>query len=232
MMVELGRTKAHVVGEGGTTVILMHGFGAPGTDLVPLAQEMRVPDGVRFVFPEAPLTLPPEMGSGRAWWMIDMERLARAQLTGEPRDMTGDVPEGLADARARIIELCEVLESEHGMVREKLVLGGFSQGAMLACDVALRTEQALGGLALMSSTYLARREWAPRMPARAGLPTLMSHGRQDPLLDFSFAEMLRDALVTAGLELTWVPFDGGHGIAPQVLRSLEALIEEVHATQL
>lgn len=227
--IELGKLRARVVGEGGdTTVVLMHGFGAPGTDLVGLADDLQVPAGVRFVFPEAPLSLPPELGAGRAWWMIDMERLAMAQLTGVPRDMTREVPEGLAEARALVVDLLDVLEKDHGMTREKLLLGGFSQGAMLACDVALRTEQPLGGLALMSSTYLAEHEWAPLMSKRAELSVLMSHGRQDPLLDFSFAERLRDALVSAGLEMTWVPFDGGHGIAPSVLRCLEALVEEVH----
>ncbi|MEC7348151.1 MAG: hypothetical protein VYB60_04695, partial [SAR324 cluster bacterium] len=72
-------------------VILCHGFGAPGEDLVPLGQWMgdQYPElgkRVRFVFPEAPLSLA-QMGmpGGRAWWMIDTEALQLSIESGDPR---------------------------------------------------------------------------------------------------------------------------------------------------
>src|SRR2546430_11886557 len=52
---------------GGTAVIVLHGWGAPGDDLVPIAEVLKRP-GARFFVPAAPL---PEMGDGRAWWPID-----------------------------------------------------------------------------------------------------------------------------------------------------------------
>jgi phospholipase/carboxylesterase len=211
-------------GGDGLTVVLMHGFGAPGTDLVPLAGELDAPHGTRFVFPEAPLSLPPELGAGRAWWMIDMMRLQLAMMTGQTRDLTRDVPEGLAAAREAIVELLDVLVKDHGVRREDLVLGGFSQGAMLACDVALRTSEPLAALVLMSGTLLAEEEWRPLMPKRAGLRVLQSHGRADPLLPFDIATLLRDALNDAGLPVRFVPFEGGHGIAPVVLDKLGELL--------
>ena len=59
---------AMVAGSGtGPIVVLVHGFGAPGDDLVPLADEISAPAGTRFVFPAAPLSLGPD---SRAWWMI------------------------------------------------------------------------------------------------------------------------------------------------------------------
>ena len=70
-------------GGNGPLVVLMHGFGAPGTDLVPLARVLDVPREVRFAFPEAPLDLGPEAMNGRAWWRIDMARMQRAMMTGE-----------------------------------------------------------------------------------------------------------------------------------------------------
>ena len=212
----------------GPMVVLMHGFGASGTDLVPLAGELEVAPGTRFAFPEAPILLPAELGGGvgRAWWMIDVMRLQMAMMLGQERDLTSEVPEGLAAARQLVEAMLAELVDRHQVDRTRLVLGGFSQGAMLACDVTLRSSEPLAGLVVMSGTYLAADEWTPLMDAREGLPVLQSHGRQDPLLPFSMAEKLRDALVGAGLGLTWVPFDGGHGIGVEVLDQLSGFLAD------
>ena len=53
----------------GPLVILLHGFGAPGDDLVALWRYLKVPDDVRFMFTAAPLELDMGLGSSRAWWM-------------------------------------------------------------------------------------------------------------------------------------------------------------------
>ena len=213
----------------GLDVVLMHGFGASGSDLVSLADAVDAPEGTRFFFPEAPLQLPPELGAGdgRAWWMIDLERIQRAVMRGDPRDMTQHFPPGLAPARELLLGTLDALVADHGVRRERLVLGGFSQGAMLACDVALRTEDALAGLVLMSGTYLSEAEWQPRMAKRRGLPVLQSHGTTDPLLSFAIAERLRDALTESGLPTEFVPFHGGHGIAPNVIDRLGAFLGEL-----
>lgn len=213
--------------EGGGTgplVVLLHGFGAPGTDLVPLYRELRPPEGTRFAFPEAPLELDLGVGESRAWWLIDMLKLEAALVRGELRDLTRDVPEGLAEARALVTEMLDALERELGVDGSRIVLGGFSQGAMLALDVALRTGRPLAGLALMSGTLLAEDEWLPLMPKRAGLPVLQSHGRMDPLLPFSIAERLRDELTKAGLAVKFIPFNGGHEIPGGALDGLDELL--------
>ena len=212
----------------GPMVVLMHGFGAPGTDLLPLAGEIEAPAGTRFAFPEAPNLLPFDLGGGvgRAWWMIDVMRLQMAMMLGQERDLSAEVPEGLPAARALVEAMLVELVERFAVDRGKLVLGGFSQGAMLACDVTLRDRQPLAGLVLLSGTYLAADEWTPLMDQRAGLPVLQSHGRQDPLLPFSLAERLRDALAGAGLEVTWVPFDGGHGIGLEVLDQLSGFLAD------
>ena len=62
-------------------VILCHGYGASGADLVPIGEELldQIPalqDRIQFIFPEAPLSLD-QLGlpGGRAWWPIDMVKL-------------------------------------------------------------------------------------------------------------------------------------------------------------
>lgn len=223
-----GGTDGQGGGEG-PAVVLLHGFGAPGTDLVPFATEIPAPAGTRWIFPEAPRLLPPELGggAGRAWWMIDMMKLQMAMMTGQLRDLTKEEPEGMAEVNAKVNAMLDELTESLSIPEGKLVLGGFSQGAMLACDVALRSERPLAGLVLMSGTYLAEDVWTPLMERREGLPVLQSHGRQDPLLPFSLAEKLRDAFVTAGLDVTWVPFDGGHGVHPMVITAAGDLLDQV-----
>jgi phospholipase/carboxylesterase len=211
-------------GGDGPVVVLLHGFGAPGDDLVPLARFLAVPRAVRFVFPAAPRALDLGFGPGdsRAWWMIDIERIQRELASGQPRNLVREVPVGLPAARAQVIALLDDVAGKLGGGR--VVLGGFSQGAMLACDVALRTARPLAGLVLLSGTLLAEDEWVPLMPARRGLPVLESHGQLDPLLPFFVAEMLRDHLVAAGLAVEWVPFRGGHEIPAPVLDRLGAFL--------
>ena len=76
----------------------------------------------------------------------------------------------------------------------KVVLGGFSQGAMLACDTALREGPKLAGLVVLSGTLVAEAEWAALFPTLRGTPVFQSHGTFDPLLPFQAAAMLRDLI--------------------------------------
>jgi phospholipase/carboxylesterase len=234
----LGELDARIVGgtdrEGGgegPVVVLLHGFGAPGEDLVGLWRVLDVPRGTRFVFPAAPLSLGGGYGmTARAWWMIDMVALDRAVREGRSRDLSGEVPEGLAEARAKVRSLLDAVEAQ--LRPSALLLGGFSQGAMLSLDVALHDPRPLAGLALFSGTLLAESEWGPRFASRAGLPVVQSHGTHDPLLPYAMAETLRDRMSAAGLEVDFVPFRGGHEIPPGVLQRFGALAHRALAPTL
>lgn len=223
-----GDLDVHVTGgtdgRGGGTgpvVVILHGFGAPGDDLVPLWQVIDAPGTTRFVFPVAPLALPMGMfGEGRAWWMLDMERLNRDVAAGRFRDLSGDVPEGLSEARGHLLAMLDEMERKLEAPPQRTILGGFSQGAMLACDTVLRNDRPFAGLVLLSGTLLAKDEWLPLMPTRKALPVLQSHGSQDPLLPHQLAEELRDHLTQAGLIVDWISFQGGHEIPPIVLQRL------------
>jgi phospholipase/carboxylesterase len=222
-----GGTDREGAGEG-PVVILLHGFGAPGDDLVPLWRVLAVPAGTRFVFPEAPIDLGGPYAGGRAWWWIDLDERMRRQALGERRDIA-EVPEGLDTARAQVDALLDAVERELRPPPGKIVLGGFSQGAMLALDEALRSSRPFAGLVLLSGTHLAAREWEARMELRRGLPVYMSHGQSDELLPFSIAEGLRNALVAHGMLVEWVPFRGGHGIPSNVVDGVSAFLGRVLA---
>ena len=216
---KMGSLTARIVGEGaGPVVVLLHGYGAPGTDLVPLAGAVEVPVGTRFVFPEAPLTLGLGMMEGRAWWPIDVGRYERAMMTGQMDALMDEVPPRMAEAREKLVGFLNALQAD--LRNDKLILGGFS----LALDTALRTDIKLAGLCLLSSTLLAQKEWVPLMAKRAGLPTLQTHGTQDPILPFSIAEKLRDHLTAAKLQVDFRSFAGGHGIPGPALEGLTQLL--------
>jgi phospholipase/carboxylesterase len=205
-------------GGDGPLVVLLHGFGAPGDDLASLWRVIDAPAATRWAFPAAPLALEGMGYGGRAWWMVDIERLMRAGERGDRDDLAREAPAGMSEAHARVVAMLDELGTQ--LKPSKVVLGGFSQGAMLACDVALRTERTLAGVALLSGTLVAHDEWAPLAARRSGLAVFQSHGTEDPILPYAQAEKLRDMLRDAGVDVTWVPFRGGHAIPGTVTDGL------------
>jgi phospholipase/carboxylesterase len=209
-------------GGDGPVVVLLHGFGAPGDDLVSLYRVLDVPRDTRFVFPAAVLSLAADgFGAGRAWWRIDMAALQRGDLR-----LTTDVPVGLDAARSAVDGVLDHIEGPWGVPASRIVLGGFSQGAMLSLDVALRRQTPPRAVALLSGSLIAEHEWRALL---AGAPAqarsiFQSHGSLDPILPFPVAEGLRDVLRGAGAEVTWCPFRGGHEIPPPVLDGLGRFI--------
>lgn len=208
----------------GPLVLLLHGFGAPGDDLVSLADDVPVPPGTRFVFPEGPLSLSFGPRDARAWWLIDMARIAADQAAGRVRDLSQDIPKGLAPARESMLVFLKELEHTFGADPRTTILGGFSQGAMLSCDVMLHSDRSYAGLVQLSGNVLAQPLWGPLMPKRKGLPVFQSHGMHDEILPYIGAERLRDTLLHAGLSVEWHSFRGGHEIPHSVTKRLGSFI--------
>lgn len=213
--------------------VVCHGFGAPGTDLVPLAGELlRLQPGlasrVRFVFPAALLSMD-DMGlpGGRAWWPLNVMQMQQAIAAGEFRSLRTSIPPGLTEARAALTEVVRELRQDAGKKGFRLVLGGFSQGAMLSTDVALRLETPPDALVVLSGTMLCETEWNALAASRGNLVVLQSHGRQDPVLPFEAAEWLRDMFTAAGMAVEFLPFEGGHTIPANVLQQTGQLLVQV-----
>ncbi len=234
MQTTLAGLDVHVLqrstGQPTGAVVLCHGYGAPGDDLVPLYDELltREPslELVRFVFPAAPLVLD-HSASARAWWHIDLPTLAR--LASDPQALRAfrkAEPAGMSAARAALLRLADEVALGSALPFSRLVLGGFSQGAMVTTDVALRTEEACAGLAILSGTLLLEDVWKAKAKARTSLPVFQAHGRFDPVLTFAAAEALRDLLLEAGLTLEFFPFDGPHTITGGELDRLAAFLAQ------
>jgi phospholipase/carboxylesterase len=213
------------------TIVLCHGFGAPGDDLVGLADGIDVPAGTVMLFPEAPVDLGDSFGlsffgAPRAWWLIDVARRQRAISREELRQLSREVPEGLAAARTALGQMLDAVAAHEPA--DRLVLGGFSQGAMLSLDLALREpERRLSGLVLLSGTLIAEPEWMPLTSGRRSLRVFQSHGESDPVLPFSVAEQLRDSLMNAGLDVTFDAFAGPHTITPRTTQHLSVWLRSL-----
>lgn len=193
-------------------VILLHGRMMSASDLAPFAHSLGI--AAWFLLPDAPL----RDGRGRAWWPQDQE--ARAQrLAGRAHDLCALDPPGRENARALLAAFCAPLES-----RRRIVIGGFSQGGMLAMDYLLHGGK-VDALALFSSSRIALDDWQPRLSHLARVPVLIAHGRDDQELPFAAGEALRDAALHGGAIVEWLPFDGKHEMPLAVWRALRRFLQ-------
>ena len=226
-------------------VLLCHGYGAPGHDLVGIAMEWMTLLGddagvFRFVFPAAPGTLE-ELGmpEGRAWWPINMARLAQQVQAQRFDELHQHEPDGLVPARKALAETVQATLDGLGGQETPLVLGGFSQGAMVSMDLTLRgLPQPPRMLFQFSGTLICRPAWQAALQQLAEQPAsplivFQSHGTHDSILPFSSAEALRDLLTDAGAEVTFHSFAGPHTIdvdsiakTAQMLKRLARSVEE------
>ena len=202
---------------GGTAVVVLHGWGAPGDDLVPVAEALQRP-GVRFFVPAAPL---PEVGGGRAWWHLDPD-------TKPPHAFTDQLPPdfrpapAVVAARAAVQALLTTVVDRYAPATVALV--GFSQGAMLSIDVALAGAPRVDRVVAMSGVLLMDSVPALTVPRSTKPRFLLSHGRQDPVVPFATGSQAKDLLEKHGFPVTWRAFDGGHDIPEAVLADADRFL--------
>ena len=181
-------------------VVLLHGYGADGNDLIGLAShwQNRMP-GTEFVSPHAPDPVP-GAPSGFQWFPI-------ARI--DPHEMQG----GVAMAAPRIEEFLDTELARLGLPPERLVLAGFSQGAMLALHLGLR--RAVPPAAIIGFSGLLA---SPPPDARPRPPVLLTHGDADTVIPVNALFAAASGLGRAGVPVQWHMARGmGHGIDPDGL---------------
>lgn len=143
-------------------VVTLHGRGVSGADLMPLAREIGL-DGIRWIFPDAPFPFPSDFG-GRMWYGFSSEK-----------------EEGIQRSRRLLFDLLDRLTEE--IPAEKLVLMGFSQGAVMSLDAGLRYPRKLAMIIALSG-YLPfpERLSAEKSAASAGTPIVLMHGTEDEVV--------------------------------------------------
>lgn len=201
-------------GKGPPTVVLLHGYGATAEDWEPFLQTITFPPDARLIFPKGPSI--GGLSRGRGWWNLDL-RTAVGHLPDGP-DLSKQKPAGIITAARLVRNLIADVEGP-------IILGGFSQGAMLSAEIAFHTDQPLAALILLSGTTVDEAAWVRQLSRRRSLPVFMAHGRYDGTLSFQNSDRFRAKLQAAGLNVTWLPFDGGHEIPEAVVVALNAFLQ-------
>lgn len=199
----------------GKWVILFHGFGADAFDLASLAEEFSFTPPCNWLFPNGPLTVPigPTM-TGRAWWTIRMNELEGDWTNRRPPDMNSAVE--------KIFKM--ILSMKFNW--KDLIIGGFSQGAMIATEVFLKAPETPAGLICLSGTLMSKLLWSEFIVNRKGSNILMSHGEADQILPHKGSILLQNFFEENGINTQFVSFRGGHEIPMQVIQKMKSYISE------
>ena len=196
-------------------VILFHGYGADASDLSSLQGAVNLAKPCNWLFPDAHISVPIGPGwTGRAWWEIRMNDL--------PGDWSDLRPPGMDSAVEKINKMMASMKFDW----KDVIIGGFSQGAMLATEVFLNAPETPAGLICMSGTLLSKNSWAGVAAKRKGSSILMSHGEADPVLPHKGSVALQKFFEEQGVKTQFVSFRGGHEIPMQVIDKMKHYINE------
>lgn len=200
-------------GKASQLVILLHGYGADGNDLIGLAPVLAplMPDAV-FVAPNAPY---PCEGNPTGYQWFGISRL--------------DPEVALAGARSAaplVDAFLDTRMAEHGLDESQTALIGFSQGTMMALHVGLRRTKALAGIVGFSGMLAGPDILKDEIRSRP--PVLLAHGDSDEMLphtlSLSAADILKQNDIRVG---THIARGVGHGIDETALSNAARFLLEI-----
>lgn len=197
-------------------LILFHGYGADANDLASLASEIRLNKPLHFKFPNGIFEVPIGPGwTGRAWWNLKLSSL--------PGDWSHYTPEEMEELRTLVFKMI----SDMNISWNQIILGGFSQGAMLATDLFLNAPETPRGLVSLSGSLISKAEWTELAKQRKNCSVFMSHGEQDQVLPVSGSQKLYNLFKSNELKVDWCPFQGGHEISLKVLQGMNKYLNNI-----
>lgn len=205
-----------VSGETRSVVVFLHGYGANGADLLGLADPLgeHLPDTL-FVAPDAPETCA-AAPMGFQWFPIPW-------IDGSSEE---EAERGMRAAVEDLNAFLDGLLVEEDLLPEQIALFGFSQGTMMALEVAPRREEAFAGVVAFSGRLLGPeglKEEAVSKP-----PILLVHGDADDVVPPQSLPEAAQALQDAGFTEVFAHImkGTGHGIAPDGLSVALAFLRD------
>jgi phospholipase/carboxylesterase len=196
-------------------VVLLHGLGADGNDLIGLAPHLArgLPEAA-FVSPDAPF--PCDMAPfGRQWFSLQ-DRSSEAVLAGVR--MAAPILDGFLDDEL----------ARHGLNDGQLALVGFSQGTMTGLYVGLRRATPCAQIVGFSGAVVGAEDLVSEIRSRP--PVLLVHGEADEVVPFPALAAARTALESCQVPVETHGRPGlGHGIDQQGLELAAAVLERAFA---
>ncbi|HZO48522.1 MAG TPA: hypothetical protein VFB26_00090 [Gaiellaceae bacterium] len=191
-------------GDPAGALVLLHGRGADEHDLFPLLDLLDPERRLLGITPRGPLTLPP----GGAHWY---------RLGGIP---TPD-PATFHPTFERAAAFLDALP----LPLERVVLGGFSQGAVMSYALGLAAGRPRPAAIVALSGFVPRVDGlALDLAGLDGYPVAIAHGSYDPVIPEGFGAEARRLLEQAGADVLWRETPVTHTIDPRILPELEAFV--------
>jgi phospholipase/carboxylesterase len=193
---------------------LFHGFGADASDLKNLSDYLTPSNKkINWIFPEGIYSVPiGPMMSGRAWWPLTLSQL--------PSDWSDYSPDNLETLKVQIWNMINSFK----IPWNRIIIGGFSQGAMLATELYLSAAEKPAGLISFSGSLIRKSAWTEYLKYRAGAKVFLSHGEQDQVLPASGTNKLLSLFKTHQLDCTFSSFKGGHEIPLATLQKAQSYL--------
>jgi phospholipase/carboxylesterase len=165
-------------------VVLMHGWGADSQDLLPLAPMLAgEASGLAIIVPDAP-DICSANPFGRQWFELASPDLSSELIAG-----------ACLNAAPVITQMLEALCDSYQISGTDIVLGGFSQGGMIALSAGLSYKHALGGIFCLSGGWLTHHQ---TILQKTDLPILLAHGDADPVVPLAMMQASETALISKG----------------------------------
>lgn len=188
-------------------VITLHGRGTSGVDLMPLADEIALPN-LRWIFPDAPLPFPDLLG-GMMWYGSNAGNSS-----------------GIQNSRRLLFDLLNQIIDTDGVSPENIALLGFSQGAVMSLDVGLRYSKKIGALIAMSG-FLAMPEKLNQEKSLASMsvPILLAHGTEDEVVSVDGSREAQKILLEEGYAAELEEYEMGHQIVPEEITRIREYLQ-------
>lgn len=202
-------------------IILFHGYGANMQDLYGLSQYMG-PD-YDWYFPNGIQTLDHlGMYGGRAWFHIDMVELQKMMMSGQFRNFADKQSVEFNQAQEEIIEYVTNIANKY----DEIIIGGFSQGAMLSSHIFTKCNPS--GLILFSATLMDKASLMTKLDnLERPLKFFQSHGKEDAVLEYAQAMDLFELFKLYKMSGEFISFSGGHEIPMEVIRKADDYLREL-----
>jgi phospholipase/carboxylesterase len=134
-------------------------------------------------------------------------------------------PSTFASSYAALTGFLDGLLAEREIPWDRTVIGGFSMGTVMSYAVGLGEGRPSPAAILANSGFIPTVEgWRPELESRRGLPVLINHGRNDPVISVDFARDARDLLEQAGLAVDYLETDAGHWLPPEAVDRARDLV--------